>query len=268
MYDMMTKLNKKESSDPNTKGLKWVCRMCDRSLPTLKEMNNTLGSIMKTNNERFDAIEAQVKKVEDSIGEKVSDEVMGLKDKLMSEISVEIDRKLDEKCKEESDRRYREMNLCFFNVPVSSDPDPKVRKDHDLSAICSLYRAIVKDEEPTDPQIKNAFRLQPAKRNSTSGEPGSRVIKATFVNKHEMRLFLSNARFIKENKDLDKNLQKVIIAKDLSIKEREENRKLREELKERNKEGNNFTIRNGKIVPKVATPSAATGGPGDMPPSI
>ena len=74
MYNMINKLNEKKGEESSSRGIKWICRMCDRSLPTLKEMSNTLGTIMSTNNKRFDDIEEKLKNVEGSIGEKVSEE--------------------------------------------------------------------------------------------------------------------------------------------------------------------------------------------------
>jgi len=52
MYDLMNKMSIMKKAETTINGLKWVCRMCDKTLPTLKEMNNTLGTIM-TNNERL-----------------------------------------------------------------------------------------------------------------------------------------------------------------------------------------------------------------------
>jgi len=197
-----------------------------------------------------------VRKVEGSIGEKVSEEVTNLKDNLKSELSEEIDKKISEKIKEESDRRFREMNLCFFNLPISSDPDAVIRKQHDKDQICQIYRVIVETE--TDPQIKNVFRLRSANKSaSTDTLP---VVKVTFVEKHDMRKFLTNAKNIKDNSNLDSNLQKVIVARDLPIKEREENKRLREELKVKNKDGDNYTIRNKRIVPKNVIEGGTSGG--------
>ena len=82
MYKIMTRMNDPKNPSLGTKGIKWVCRLCDKSLPVLKEMNTTLGTLMKTNNERFDAIKTQVNKLENSIGDKVSEEVTNLKEKL------------------------------------------------------------------------------------------------------------------------------------------------------------------------------------------
>lgn len=260
MYDLMHKLNDKRDKDTSTVGFKWVCRLDERSLPTLKSMNTTLTTIMKSNNERFDAIEEQVKKVENSIGDKVSEEVSNLKEKLMVDLSAEIDKKMEEKAKEERDRIYREMNLCLFNVPISESSDPQERKSHDTNIVISLFQAVVKDDKIKEPQIKNIFRLKsvPERSEQREGQKHTPVMKVTFVNKHELRLFLNNAKHIKENILLDVKLHTVIVSRDLSVREREANKQLRNELVEKNKEGKNFTIRNGKIVP-LAEPSGKHG---------
>ena len=85
VHDVMHELNNSDSDN----GIKWICKLDQRSMPTLKEMSSTLTTIMQSNNERFDAIEAQVKRVEGSISEKVTEEVASLKDQLMTDISEE-----------------------------------------------------------------------------------------------------------------------------------------------------------------------------------
>ena len=227
-------------------------------------MSATLRTIMSTNSERFDAIESQVKKVEESIGPKVAEEMTGMKKQLMADLTEEIDKKLEEKMKEESDRRYREMNLCFFNVPISTDPDPKARKEYDKQIVYQIFHAIIR-EDVEDPQIKNIFRIKPAKSKNSkdSRSESTPVLKVTFSSKHEIRLFLANARNIKDNAKLDENLQKIIVSKDLSVKEREFNKKLRIELAEKNKDGDQYTIRNGKIVEKKVANREDQGAIGD-----
>ena len=265
LYDVIHKLNDNEDG---TSGFKWVCKLDERSLPTLKEMNTTLSSIMQSNNERFDKIEEQVRKVEDSIGEKVSEEVIGLKEKLMADISVEIDKKLEQKSKEENDRKFREMNLCLFNVPVSDSTDPQERKKHDLSVLNSLFQAVVKDDKITEPQIKNIFRLKSTNVSSegAEGQLKDPVMKVTFVSKHELRLFITNARHIKDNEALSKEMQNIMVSRDMSPREREINKQLRKDLTEMNKEGKKFTIRNGKIVPISGRPRSDS--PDSAPPSV
>lgn len=58
-------------TDSDVNALKWVCKHCDQSLPTLREMNKNLATLKFSNNARFDAIEEQVRNVKSSIKENV-----------------------------------------------------------------------------------------------------------------------------------------------------------------------------------------------------
>ena len=40
MYDMINKYAKSAKSDQEVSAFKWVCKICDRTLPTLREINN------------------------------------------------------------------------------------------------------------------------------------------------------------------------------------------------------------------------------------
>ena len=133
------------------------------------------------------------------------------------------------------------------------------------NTVISLFQAIVKDDSICEPQLKNVFRL---KRSDKVGvKDHYPVMKVTFVHKHERKLFLTNARFIKNNKDLDKELQKIIVSPDLTAKQRRENKNLRKEFNEKNNEsgGMNFTIRNWKIVPKMRSAAAEAGSEAETP---
>ena len=56
----------------------------------------------------------------------------------MSEITEEIEQKFDNRYKEMNDRKSREMNLIFLNVPVSTESDPLKRKESDISFVNEL----------------------------------------------------------------------------------------------------------------------------------
>lgn len=56
----------------------------------------------------------------------------------MSEITEEIEQKFDNRYKEMNDRKSREMNLIFFNVPVSTESDPLKRKESDILFVNEL----------------------------------------------------------------------------------------------------------------------------------
>ena len=252
MYDMLNKYSKSSKTEKEISSFKWVCKVCEGSLPTLRAMNKTLSSLKNSNEERFDAIELQVKNVENSIGDRVSSEVKSMKDQIMSEISEEIENKFDSRYKEMNNRKAREMNLVLFNVPVSTESDPFERKNADNTFINILYNAIVPANGATSTAetfvAKNVFRLR-------SGDP-SRIppIKVICDSKSQVKNFLTNSFKIKDLTDVE--LKKIVVQRDYTQEQRETNKSLREELKLKNEaEGDKYTIRHGNIVEKKATGS-------------
>ena len=214
-------------------------------------MNKTLSSLKFSNDQRFDAIETQVKNVESSIGEKVSSEVSKLKDQIMSEISGELELKFDSRYKEMNDRKSREMNLIFFNVPVSQDDDPINRKESDFKFINMLFNAIKTGSSSSETfAAKNVYRLR-------SGDPTKiPPIKIVCDSKAQVKTFLSSSYKIKSLKDDE--LKKIIVSRDYTQEQRSSNKTLRDELKLKNEDGELYTIRNGQIVEKKS--KAAVGG--------
>ena len=72
-------------------------------------------------------------------------------------------------------------------------------------------------------------------------------MKITVVSEVEKAKILRNSTKLHAS-DNPLHIQKVFITPDLTPKEQEANKKLRAELKERNKNGNHYKIKNGKIV--------------------
>jgi len=88
--------------------------------------------------------------------------------------------------------------------------------------------------------INKAFRL--GQRNTKP-----RLLKISANSETEKALVLRNAAKLK-NENHPKEVQQMFITPDLTPKEQQANKKLREELKELNKEGRIYYIKNGKIV--------------------
>ena len=64
---------------------------------------------------------------------------------------------------------------------------------------------------------------------------------------HDKAFILRNS-FKLRSDDNPEEIKKIFITPDLTPKEQKENKKLRAELKEKNKDGNFFRIKNGKIT--------------------
>ena len=115
--------------------------------------------------------------------------------------------------REIEDQKIRAMNLIFFNVPESEDKNNIVRNEYDHSLINEVC-TLIKIQEP---DIKIAFRL-----GKQIMKP--RPLKIVFNNKKHRKDILDNA-YNMQNIPVSNKLSKVIIAKDLTIQQRDQNKK-------------------------------------------
>ncbi len=99
--------------------------------------------------------------------------------------------------------------------------------------------------------VEEQVSLKPirlGKRGLPGGKP--RLMKATLNNVNTKKQVLSKAKTLRTCRDEEMSL--IYITRDMTPKEREESRKLRDELKRR-LDGEHVMIRGGKIVPDNLT---------------
>jgi hypothetical protein len=149
---------------------------------------------------------------------KIKEEVGEIKPKIVDEIKDEIRATLQEDIRREireiEDQKIRAFNLIVFNLPKSEDVSSSIRKDQDLKRFYELCSTIKVQE----PDIKLLFRLgnPTPKRN--------RPLKIIFNNKRQRKDILDNASKIK-NIPTKNCLTMRIIAKDLTVQQRDHNKK-------------------------------------------
>ena len=139
---------------------------------------------------------------------------------------------------EEKEKAKRRLNLIVHNVTESTNEDGLIRKKHDIDYVTSTIQQYL----GVNVIINKAFRL--GQRNDKP-----RLLKISVNSEAEKALVLRSTIKLK-NVDHPDEIQKLFITPDLTPKEQQANKKLREELKELNKESKtlNFYIKNGKIV--------------------
>ena len=151
--------------------------------------------------------------------------------------------KLEDKAKEmeeAKDKERRKKNLIFYNLPESSKDDVKERIKEDWGSIKEVFER--KGLEIKKNDVGNLYRLG---RDKVIGK--SRPLLMRFETEEKKREVMSYCKDLKLV--VNKESRSIFYSMDLTIKEREERKKLVEELKKRKENGQkNVTIRNGKIV--------------------
>ena len=142
-----------------------------------------------------------------------------------------------EKCqKEKEELEKRKCNIAVSNLPESQAASGEERKQEDIA----LLTDIIKEELKICVKVENSFRVGKRLEN----KPRMLIVKLeSEAIKWDV---LKMAKVLRESEN--EMIKNVYINKDLTLQEREKNKKLREELKQRRAQGENVIISKGKCV--------------------
>ena len=142
---------------------------------------------------------------------------------------------------EEKEKEKRKLNIIVHNLPECDDVDPSNRKNHDISKTSSII-----DKYLTVPTtITQAIRIGKKREKP-------RLLKVTLVSNQQKAAVLRNCTRLRRT-DIPEDVRRIYITPDLTPKEQEINKNLRSQLAEKNKDGKQFRIKNGKIVRRSET---------------
>ncbi|MPC77788.1 hypothetical protein E2C01_072255 [Portunus trituberculatus] len=137
----------------------------------------------------------------------------------------------------EIQEKEKKKNIIVFNVPESKKKETRERVADDVKKCEEVFPEAL---EVRDAKIERIYRI--GKGNNDKARP---IIVE--LNEAEAKW-----KLVKRAKNLKNashaRIKQVIIAPDLTRKEREENDKLREELKLRRQAGGKWIIRKGKVI--------------------
>ena len=168
-------------------------------------------------------------------------------EKRLEEIKVELKGdiviEVMEELKEIEDKKSRDCNLILYNVPESTKTVSRDRMDEDGSYCEKLFTegVLVNRKDFT---ITDIIRLGKRGENERP-----RPILVKLQSGREKWNILKNARNLR--KCTHNGMNTISIAPDLTIREREQDKKVRNELKIKKENGeNDWFIKNGKLVKK------------------
>ena len=139
---------------------------------------------------------------------------------------------------EQQEKERRQLNIVLHNVAESSSDLPGVRKQDDIknaTSIIDKYLAV-------KCSITNAVRLGKKLQGSKP-----RLLKITLASMQEKKSILRSKIHLRKEEN-PQEIKKIFITPDLTPAEQKQNKKLREELANLNKEGRKYMIKNGAIV--------------------
>ena len=215
--------------------LKWYCILCKDDVDNIldnfekfKKFSQEIGKMQKKVDETLTSFEERLKECEKarSAPTTVSTSVTSNRNQCDTMTGDEME--LIE---------TKKSNLIYFNVPESSDENISNRMKHDYNMLKNMY----KDTSLEHNEIISLFRVG---KKSTASRP--LVIKYSGIEKKKQMLFASKNLTLSHNgEDIE-----IFATIDRTPKQREEHKKLVQELKAKREEDSEteWAIRNGRVV--------------------
>lgn len=148
------------------------------------------------------------------------------------------------------DKEKRKLNIVVHNIPEPQGETYAQRVDHDKST----FKEVIREGMRLNVNVTKAFRV---------GKVGLERPRLLVVGLENAEVKMEVLKMAPQLRSTDR-YSNVYITPDLTWKEREEGRKLREELKRRTNAGEDLTIRRGRIVKRARNehhPESATSEP-------
>jgi len=133
------------------------------------------------------------------------------------------------------EREKRQLSLIVHNLTESNATEGEARKRDDIKEVTDILKYL-----GAKTNVTKALRL-----GKKSDKP--RLLKTSVDSVESKAFILRNCTNLRKTEPSNR-FNKIYITPDLTPAEKEANRQLRMQLKEMNKDGNRYKIKNGRIV--------------------
>ena len=197
--------------------------------------------------DRVVKLESEKKRLQGRV-EKIELEMRMLKNELKEDVIEQLKKEMQEELDERADRERRKTNILIFNVKEQEGEDTEESKGKDEAEV---ERFFDKGVELKDLKVMEISRM--GRKREVNERP--RPILVSFQEDKEKWKVLGKLSKLKGKEEF----KDVRVKRDMTKKERETEKALREELKEkREKEEGTWIIKQGKVI-RVGVPTAQQG---------
>ena len=204
-------------------------------IETLKEEKNyekkekaELTEIIKELRDQNKNMLSRMAKMENYLITKIEEE----NDKYKKEIEDKINKEMEEKF----ERHGKKQNLIIYGVEENEKQNEIESSKIDECRVAAIFQEIDVSEEP----------LEIIRLGKTKNREKERPILIKMKTERVCYEILKKNNILRNSNDREYN--RVTFRKDMTVRQREMNRKLTEELKMRRNKGENVKIKNGKII--------------------
>ena len=228
----------------------WKCNLCEENFRTLNNENirlNRENSRLANENEqlrrRLDDLETQFSSIKNELKREILEELRNDSPTPPPNINnASLNEQVLACLREEKDRDKRRLNLCLRNFPESDSTS------NDRTRVIELFKSKLGVNET---ELNNGVRN--VKRVGAQSDDRPRIIIIECSNADLKRTLLQNS-FKFKNVIMSNN--KIFLTPDLTKQQLEADRALRETLRFRRNNGENVSIRKGKIVVNTTYPGS------------
>ena len=217
----------------------WVCHTCQKSFKYARNLDRVVARVEQAEKNIIETINRDSSKAVTGrdLGEKLASMETKVVEKLSEHKQVILQSSDTIKKAMKENKEDREMNIIIHNVPESDAPEAEVRKESDTFQFQEMARALC--GEDTHMEVEKVFRL--GKKKEGSVKPRLLLVR---LKKSAQLESLYRKRF----KLTDVGFKNRYITRDLTPEERNRQKELREELKEKGKD--THKIFRNKVVPR------------------
>jgi FtsZ-binding cell division protein ZapB len=214
--------------------ISWFCKQCKEETRNTKGENEEL----KKENEKLKEENNMLKERLTILEGRLEEMKMELKSEIVEEVKIQV----MESIKEEEERKKRQKNLVIYRVKESRREQGSEREQDDMQFCQELFKEGIKIENV---KIEKVIRLGKVQNDGERERPRPILVKLE-ESKVKWEI-LKKARELR-NANLEVH-RETIIAPDLTPRERERDRELREELMQKRRCGESgWYIRRGELV--------------------
>ena len=221
--------------------LRYYCTNCEKLKADYRQKNQCTKDVGNDNySSEFQELKALLSAVKDRL-DMIEQSKQIDKEEINKKIEDMVEAKVKDIMEEKEEKEKRKLNLILVNIKESASPILEERKEEDIKRVQRIFKEILPTgEEPVE--IREPIRF--GKLNLGSRPRLLRITVKDSNTKYKILKYSQNL-----NKDNDAG-PRMYINPDYTNKEREENKKLREELKEKrkNEPQKTFKIDRGRVV--------------------
>lgn len=222
----------------------WVCKVCKpkfkKTLQSIDDLECKYNEVIEENEKLKDEICNWQEKFQAMKGEIVDETLSMVRDTVMNEIQSKVEEKYqerEEKYREREEKERKKNNLVMYNLKESIAETAEERKKDDEQK-CQHILAEAKTEQAT---VVNVIRMGKKQQGRT------RPLLVKLENSNMKYDILKNAKNLKTTQQ--EWIKKVSITRDMTVREREESKRLYEQLKQKRNNGEEgWYIRDGRLL--------------------